>query len=265
MGRRSQERRFAEWVIAAGLGLMFGALLAAVVLTRPPGDAVIGDETEALDAIAAAEMRAPLEPVAADPPTPSGSAPVESAEAHVRGAAPARSPAISSPPVELARRELRIPVQGVEPEALVPSFDDPRGGGRRHEAIDILAPRGTAVLAVESGRIARLFVSDAGGLTVYQFDPDEAYVYYYAHLARYATGLADGDEVVAGQVLGYVGTTGNAPKDVPHLHFAIMRLTPARRWWDGTAVDPYPLLRGPAGDAPGAPAGQPPDVRSIGL
>lgn len=264
MGRRSQERRFAEWVIAAGLGLVSGALLAAVVLTRPHGDLASGDETEARDAIAETEVRAPLEPIAEGPPTPSGSAPIEPADADVRGRGPA-APAMSSPPVDLARRRLRIPVQGVEPEALVPSFDDPRGGGRRHEAIDILAPRGTPVLAVESGRIARLFVSAAGGLTVYQFDADEAYVYYYAHLARYATGLADGDEVVAGQVLGYVGTTGNAPADVPHLHFAIMRLTPARRWWDGTAVDPYPLLRGTAGEAPAAQAGRPPYARAIGL
>jgi murein DD-endopeptidase MepM/ murein hydrolase activator NlpD len=99
------------------------------------------------------------------------------------------------------------------------------------------------VIAVEAGRIARLFTSAAGGLTIYQFDPAEDYVYYYAHLEAYAAGLSEGDPVRAGQVVGYVGTTGNAPADVPHLHFAIMRLTADRRWWEGTPIDPYPLLR----------------------
>ena len=116
-------------------------------------------------------------------------------------------------------------------------------GGRQHEAIDILAPRNTPVKAVEGGKIARLFFSKAGGITVYQFDPTEQYCYYYAHLERYADGLVEGQELRKGQVIGYVGTPGNAPKDTPHLHFAIFRLTEAKRWWEGTPIDPYDVLR----------------------
>jgi murein DD-endopeptidase MepM/ murein hydrolase activator NlpD len=142
----------------------------------------------------------------------------------------------------LEGRTLLMPVAGARTLDLRDNFEEPRGS-RRHEAIDILAPRHTPVIAVEAGRIARLFTSAAGGLTIYQFDPAEDYVYYYAHLEAYAAGLSEGDPVRAGQVVGYVGTTGNAPADVPHLHFAIMRLTADRRWWEGTPIDPYPLLR----------------------
>jgi murein DD-endopeptidase MepM/ murein hydrolase activator NlpD len=147
-------------------------------------------------------------------------------------------------PEELARRSLAVPVEGVQRSALVDTFEDARGGGgRKHEAIDILAPRNTPVLAVEDGVIARLFTSDAGGLTIYQFDPTERFVYYYAHLERYADNLNQGDRVQKGQVVGYVGTTGNAPRDTPHLHFAIFRMTDEKRWWEGTPIDPYSVLR----------------------
>jgi murein DD-endopeptidase MepM/ murein hydrolase activator NlpD len=133
-------------------------------------------------------------------------------------------------------------VEGVKASDLVPSFEDARGS-RKHEALDILAPMGTPVRAVESGRIARLFNSKAGGITIYQFDAREQYCYYYAHLSRYAEGLRENDRVSRGQVIGYVGTTGNAPKDTPHLHFAIFRLNSEKRWWEGTPLDPYPILR----------------------
>ena len=98
------------------------------------------------------------------------------------------------------------------------------------------------MLAVEDGAIARLFESKAGGTTVYQFDPATKFVYYYAHLERYADGLKEGHHVLRGQALGFVGTSGNAPKDTPHLHFAIFRLGPERHWWQGTAVNPYAFL-----------------------
>ena len=136
-----------------------------------------------------------------------------------------------------------MPVKGVDRKDFRSSFDDKRGEGRRHEAIDILAPRNTPVLAVEDGTIARLFTSKAGGLTVYQFDPSSTYAYYYAHLERYAPGLTDGDRVRRGQVLGYVGTSGNAPPDTPHLHFAIFKLTDKKQWWQGTPIDPFAVLR----------------------
>ena len=144
---------------------------------------------------------------------------------------------------DLASRELTIPVQGVEAGKLVRSYHDSRSGGREHEALDILAARGTPVVAVEDGTIAKLFTSKAGGITVYQFDPGQAYSYYYAHLDRYADGIKEGAAVHRGQVLGYVGTTGNAPKNTPHLHFAIFRLTADKHWWEGTPIDPYDILR----------------------
>lgn len=148
-----------------------------------------------------------------------------------------------SSPSELAGRDLVIPVDGVKPDQLTRQFEDTRGGSRRHEAIDILAPRGTPVRAVEDGTVARLFFSKAGGTTIYQFDPTSTFCYYYAHLERYADGLREGQPVKKGQILGYVGTSGNAPKDTPHLHFAIFRLTEAKHWWEGTAIDPYDVLR----------------------
>ena len=142
----------------------------------------------------------------------------------------------------LADRHLMIPVQGVTPDKLTDSFQQARTG-HEHDAIDILAPRNTPVRAVEDGTIAKLFLSKAGGTTIYQFDPSQEYCYYYAHLERYADGLRDGDHVTRGQVIGYVGTSGNAPKNTPHLHFAIYRLTPEKHWWEGTAIDPYSVLR----------------------
>jgi len=144
---------------------------------------------------------------------------------------------------DLAARHLTIPVEGIPADKLVRSYHDARTGGREHEALDILAPRNTPVVAVEDGTIAKLFLSKAGGNTIYQFDPNRRYAYYYAHLERYADGLQEGEPVRRGQVIGFVGTSGNAPKNTPHLHFAIYRLTPEHRWWEGTPIDPYDILR----------------------
>ena len=155
--------------------------------------------------------------------------------------------AVADPPapVHVAPSGLAIPVEGVRPEDLVNTFDDARGQGRDHDAIDILAPRGTPVLAATDGRILRLFTSDKGGLTVYQLGADERTVYYYAHLDRYARGLAAEQAVRRGQVIGYVGDTGNAAPGNYHLHFAIWTVTDPAQFWDGAVVNPYPLLRGP--------------------
>jgi murein DD-endopeptidase MepM/ murein hydrolase activator NlpD len=155
-------------------------------------------------------------------------------------------PLVTAPPAaagDLAHRDLEMPVEGVLRESLTRQFDDARGTSRRHEAIDILAPRNTPVKAVDAGTIARLFHSKAGGITIYQFDGSQQYCYYYAHLERYAPGLKEGDAVQKGQVIGYVGTSGNAPPGTPHLHFAIFRLTADKRWWEGTPIDPYDVLR----------------------
>jgi len=149
------------------------------------------------------------------------------------------SPAPSSPPPRPGG--LRIPVAGVAASQLSDSFNEVHGG-QRHEAIDIMAPRGTPVFAVEDGRIAKLFTSKPGGLTIYQFDPSEKFAYYYAHLDKYSEGLSEGRQVKRGDVIGYVGSTGNASPAAPHLHFSIFVLGPEKHWWQGTAIDPYPLL-----------------------
>jgi len=143
----------------------------------------------------------------------------------------------------LRARDLKIPVDGVDREDLHDTFTEARGS-RSHEALDIIAPRHTKVRAVENGRIQKLFTSKAGGLTVYEFDPTETFAYYYAHLDRYADGLREGQIVKRGDVIGYVGSTGNASQDAPHLHFAIFGLTPERHWWKGDAINPYPILSG---------------------
>ena len=140
-------------------------------------------------------------------------------------------------------RPLMIPVPGIAPGDLRDSFSDARRGAR-HEAIDIHAPRGTPVVAVDDGKVVKLFHSKPGGLTVYQFDPRQEVAYYYAHLDRYAASLAEGMELKRGDLIGYVGSTGNANPAAPHLHFAIFVLGPEKRWWEGTAINPYPLLGG---------------------
>lgn len=134
-----------------------------------------------------------------------------------------------------------IPVAGVRREQLKPMFNDARTG-HAHHALDILAPRGTPVLAAVDGTIRKLFVSGAGGLTIYETDPQEVNIFYYAHLDRYAATVHEGMAVKRGDVIGYVGTTGNAPPGTPHLHFAIMLLPPTKEWWKGDAIDPYPIL-----------------------
>ena len=139
--------------------------------------------------------------------------------------------------------ELIVPVRGIQLAQLDNTFDDARGGGARvHEALDIMAPRGTPVLAATGGTIEKLFESDAGGLTIYVFGPRREHAYYYAHLDRYAEGLKEGQAVERGQVIGYVGSTGNANDAAPHLHFAVFELGPEKRWWQGTPINPYPLL-----------------------
>ena len=141
-----------------------------------------------------------------------------------------------------ATGSLLIPVAGVAAGQLTDTFNDTRDGTRRHEALDIMAARGTPVLAASDGTVAKLFTSVPGGLTIYEFDPSGTYAYYYAHLDHYAPGLAEGKVLKRGDVIAYVGSTGNASADAPHLHFAIFVLGPEKQWWKGTAIDPYPLL-----------------------
>ena len=149
---------------------------------------------------------------------------------------------VPSGPVEMSPTGLAIPVAGVRGESLVDTFDDARSEGRVHDAIDIPAPRGTPVVAAAAGTLARVFESERGGLTVYVTSGRT--VFYYAHLDAVEPGLAAGQAVARGQALGTVGSTGNASPDAPHLHFAVWRAASAERFWEGEALNPYPLLGG---------------------
>lgn len=165
---------------------------------------------------------------------------LSSGETNARPAPPPPAPRI---PIAMIGRQpsLLIPVQGMSAHQLRDNYTQPRGGGRIHHAIDIMAPQGTPVIAAVDGKIEKLFNSKAGGVTIYQFDVNRERVYYYAHLDRYADGLAEGLFVTRGTVIGYVGTTGNT-RGTPHLHFAIEVLNEEKRWWKGTPVNPFPLL-----------------------
>jgi len=156
-----------------------------------------------------------------------------------------------SAPVELAQQVvvgpagLAIPVVGVKASDLVDTFDAARGAGRRHDAIDIMAAEGTPVIAAADGTIEKLFYSQGGGgITIYERSTDPKWMYYYAHLQGYAPGLAEGQQVKRGQVIARVDHTGDASPSGPHLHFAINSMAPGERWWQGTPINPYPLLAG---------------------
>ena len=244
------------------LGIVLGA--AAVILTSPlwldPGTLPTG-RVRATSAHDPADLPTPA-PQALPPPgypadaaprsmaaTPDAPSPITSGT--LTNTTPPSVVAIESPAIDalptpaVAEGErLLVPVQGILPKQLSDTFTQSRGEGRLHDAIDILAPRGTPVLAVADGRVAKLFTSKPGGLTLYQFDTDEKLAYYYAHLDAYAPTLVEGQRLHRGDVIGYVGSTGNASPEAPHLHFAIFILGADKKWWQGTAINPYPLLGG---------------------
>lgn len=162
----------------------------------------------------------------------------------------AKGDAPSGPlPQRVPGGSLTIPVADFDASQLTDTFTQSRAAGRPHEAIDIMAPRGTPVIAVADGKVVKLFNSKPGGLTVYQFDVEGKLAYYYAHLDRYAPGLAEGQRLKRGELIGFVGSSGNADAAHPHLHFAIFELGPEKRWWEGRAINPYPLLTGREGAA----------------
>jgi murein DD-endopeptidase MepM/ murein hydrolase activator NlpD len=233
--RRFERRRFERVRRSAaivGLSFALGALVDVALTWRlhefelPPTRAAVGDPEPAHD---------PAEPRGVERPG--------ERESVLPAIGTAGSVAHEDAVEDLRDRDLEMPVRGVEEKQLRDTFSDARGT-RAHEAIDIMAPRHTPVVAVDDGVIAKVFTSPGGGgLTIYQFDPGSTYCYYYAHLDRYAEGIRDGVRVRRGQVIGYVGSTGNASPDAPHLHFAIFRLTPERQWWKGEPINPYPVLR----------------------
>jgi murein DD-endopeptidase MepM/ murein hydrolase activator NlpD len=216
----------------------------------PPPVVIAGaDPAPALSNTQAAAGAPPAAIASADPAPPLPSASVE--------VAPPLPPSPGEPTEEVAAApppdagdggrvpalSLRIPVDGIAAAQLSDTFADARGADRVHDAIDIMAPTGTPVRAVADGRIVKLFDSKQGGLTIYQFDATETVSFYYAHLDRYADGVAEGQAVAQGELIGYVGYTGNASPDGPHLHFAITLLGPEKNWWQGRAINPYPYLR----------------------
>jgi len=148
--------------------------------------------------------------------------------------------------VEVGPAGLAIPVGGIKPEQLQDTFTAARAGGaRRHDAIDIMAAEGTPVYAAAPGTIEKLYDSvGKGGLSVYERSADGKWTYYYAHLASYAPGLVEGQAIQRGSPIGFVGHTGDASPDGPHLHFAINQMNPGERWWQGTPINPYPMLAG---------------------
>jgi peptidoglycan LD-endopeptidase LytH len=219
---------------------MLTRLLALGVVIGVAGWWLLASGNDVPEGAAAAQVVAA--PVAAAPVA-------ESSQAEPGGAtgadlvAPAEG-SQAAPGATAAPSGLLLPVQGITAAQLQDTFTDARSQGRVHDAIDILAAEGTPVLAVADGTIEKLFDSERGGLTVYQFEPGGTYCYYYAHLQRYADGLAEKQAVKRGDVIGYVGHTGNASPDAPHLHFEIHRLGPEKQWWKGESLNPYPVLRG---------------------
>lgn len=236
--------------------VLLAALLGACVVVKD--EDVVADSTAGvvvvnMDSARAAARSAAESAHAATAPTratsPLRTAPLD-AGAAISAPPPVSSPAVdgtapapTSAELSWLAASLIVPVQGVEIGSLHDTFDEARGGTRVHEALDIPAPRGTPVLSATDGTLRRLFTSKAGGLMVYASDPSDRFILMYAHLDRYADGMRDGIPLKQGQVIGYVGTTGNAPPNVPHLHFAIARGDGAH-WWKGVPVNPYPLLGG---------------------
>ena len=159
---------------------------------------------------------------------------------------PAGPPVAIAEGVEVGPAGLAIPVQGIKPDRLTDTYTQARAGGARiHDAIDIMADEGTPVIAATDGKVEKLFFSNGGGgNTIYVRSPDQRWTYYYAHLQAYAPGLAEGQQIKRGQFIGRVGHTGNASAEGPHLHFAINQMSAGEKWYQGTPINPYPLLAG---------------------
>lgn len=213
------------------LGVIVGAVSVFFYITR----------NHNLSIIPATQTSAPMTPV----PKQNTPIPAPAKTPAPTPATPIPQGATSAPP----SASLLIPVQGIKPNDLVDTFNQTRGGSRIHEALDIMAPRGREVVAIDDGRVVKLFNSKQGGLTLYQFDPSERFSYYYAHLDQYAAGVIEGKVLKRGELVGYVGSTGNADPAAPHLHFAIFELGPEKRWWEGKPINPYPLLTAATGTA----------------
>ena len=235
-----------KWILTFLAGLLLGAGGLFAYLRQVPQDAPTSTATVAAKAAPAilAPAAAPAPLTAALPAAPLVATDLTEADLPLR---PTQQelPALPEVTANASAKpagKLLIPVEGIKLAQLSDNFDQPRGKERHHEALDIMAPKGTKVIAAGDGKVVKLFNSKPGGLTVYQFDPTEKYAYYYAHLDRYADGIKEGSVLKRGDLVGYVGVTGNSAKDGPHLHFAVVELTPKKEWWKGTSINPYPMM-----------------------
>lgn len=212
---------FRLW-IAVGVALVSAIALLSLRLSREPRAA---PPVRAVAATAAPASTGASLPASAVPIAPTG------------------TEVVTDDDIAVLVREIHMPLDGVDPARLHSNFDERRAGGvRQHKALDLMAPRRTPVHAAAAGRVLKLFTSVAGGLMIYAADSSERFILMYAHLDGYAPGLHDGAPVARGQLIGYVGSTGNAQANAPHLHFAIARSTDVRRWSRGRAIDPLPVL-----------------------
>ena len=166
----------------------------------------------------------------------------ESVPAVVQPVQPVIQQVTQTTQVTKVEQSLIIPVANVRPDQLLDTFSDSRSEGRTHDAIDIMAPPDTPVLAAADGTIQKLWLSERGGTSIYQVNSDQKLIFYYAHLSRYADGLTEGKQVRQGEVIAYVGDTGNAGPGNYHLHFSIASISDPKRYWEGTNINPYPLL-----------------------
>ena len=187
-----------------------------------------------------AEKPADAKPASKPSPSPSGGVPLMTVSEY----RPAGSSSASADVEYLRSRQIIVPVAGADMTHVEDSFNDSRDGERVHRAIDILAPRGTPILSADDGRIVRMTTSTLGGISMYTVDPEQRIVYYYAHMDRYNDAMTTGKTISKGDTLGFVGTTGNAPKDTPHLHFQVMRWPADGKYWNGEPINPFDLLGG---------------------
>ncbi|MDB5960172.1 MAG: hypothetical protein JWP59_1466 [Massilia sp.] len=250
-----------KWLLTLILGALLGAAGLFVYLRQVPHDTPVstvvvptntGPAVVAPPAAPAPGSSAAIDP--ALPPAPVVPTDLNELDLPLKPSAEETAAMKTMPPVAGAASasataaapnggaKLLLPVEGIKYAKLSDNFNQPRGSERHHEALDIMAPKGAKVFAVADGKLVKLFNSKRGGLTIYQFDPTDTYAYYYAHLDRYADGVREGTMLKRGDLIGYVGVTGNSDPKAPHLHFAVVELTPTKEWWKGTSINPYPLM-----------------------
>lgn len=229
------------------LATFFGAFLITLIYsTKPDSDSSItlsrmGDTAIVIDTVGGDDSaEAFVDTLSATVDTTTDSAVI----AKLPPARGSPTPAVAPSDVDALRAQsLAVPVAGVAATDLIDSFDDKRGSDRRHNALDIMAARNTPAVAATSGTILKFHSSVAGGLSIYMMDATAKFIMMYGHLDSYRPGLKEGAAVKRGEIIGFVGTTGNASPTAPHLHFQIMRSDNPKEWWKGTPINPFLIYR----------------------